>query len=76
MGLVRSSTGWEAVETCAVGVGRAKEQLRGGAGEKVRQLLEKHAMTSGATARKLEYTWYKEGWTGPASLIDHMVLPV
>eukprot|EP00959_Pyramimonas_sp_CCMP1952_P441312 9238806-Pyramimonas_sp.AAC.1 len=55
----RTSGRWQQVESTSLGPGRAREQRRGGAGEAIRQVNERHPMfVMNSRSTTLEHTYF------------------
>ena len=73
MGIRLEGGAWQRVETNAVGArGARNERCRGGAGEMMRELLEKHGMAAANTFGDTSDTCYGDG---SSSLVDYVCLP-
>eukprot|EP00959_Pyramimonas_sp_CCMP1952_P069566 1452210-Pyramimonas_sp.AAC.1 len=59
MGISRIAGQWQHVESQSMGPGRAREQRRGGAGEMMRMVNERHHMyMMSSRSQTLEHTYY------------------
>lgn len=74
VGKVRIRSGWQDVETMAVGPARTDERMIGGAGQRFRELLEDAQMFSASTMGKVVPTFY--GCKDNVSMIDHVGVPL
>eukprot|EP00959_Pyramimonas_sp_CCMP1952_P139455 2918331-Pyramimonas_sp.AAC.2 len=71
MGISRISGQWQRVESQSMGPGRAREQRRGGAGEMMRLVNERHHMyMMSSRSQTLEHTFYNA--SGHSSCIDYL----